>query len=197
MRILASPDHEQLAFDVAAARAFERVIRHVCTDAALVAFDLVDVRRVETHGRADVGAEAVTEIQMPADAQSRRAEAARAVRVRLHEFTQRREVGVVRGERFVLLAEVPAIRARAVVADHGARRLILVENLRHCDEEAVTCEHRSRAADGAGDLEDFREERDGGIFSRSRGTEDMRAHRPAGRGDVGKFVVNDGHVRRG
>ncbi len=101
-------------------------------------------------------------------------------------------VGVVAGEFLGDLVGVAFVSAGLIVGDNGADGFELVENFRDGDDEAVASEEGGGAANGAGDLEDFREEQQAGIFSVGSGTEDIGAHGAGGRGEVDGFFF-DGH----
>src|SRR5712672_1581419 len=101
-------------------------------------------------------------------------------------------VGVVAGEFLGDFVSVAFVSAGLVVGDDGAGGFELVENFRHGDDEAVAGEKRGGAADGAGDLEDFGEEEQAGIFAVGGGTKDAGAHGAGGGGEFDNFFF-DGH----
>ena len=63
----------------------------------------------------------------------------------------------------MVFQRVAAVGAGLVVGEDGSGGLELVVDLGHGDDVSVAGEHRGGAADGRGDLEDFRVEDDSGV----------------------------------
>src|SRR5947208_2231003 len=101
-------------------------------------------------------------------------------------------VGVVAGEFLGDLVGVAFVSAGLIVGNDGAGGLELVEDFGDGDDKAMAGEEGGGAANGAGDLEDFGEEEQAGIFSVGGGTENVGAHGAGGGGEVDGFFF-DGH----
>ena len=107
-------------------------------------------------------------------------------------------VGVVGRDRLGELQRVAAIGAGGVIAQHGARRLVLVVDLRHADHVAVPRHQRREPADRVGHLVDLGEEEHAGeaarILARDSRAEEVQAHRARARHrHVERLVGVDDH----
>lgn len=190
--ILAAPDHEEFALDLA--EAVEAVVVHALREAALM-----DVGGVETNGGEHGGIHGGAKCEVSADADAEGAEAAGAGWV-LREIGQGGAgIGVVVSERLGGFEGIAAVGAGLVVGEDGAGGFVLVVNLGHGDDEAVAGQQRGGAADGAGDLEYLGVEQEAGIATGRGGLVHVRAHRTGGGGEVdeGGFLDGHGWCRRG
>ena len=170
MRILPTPDHEQFGLDIL--RAGQRVIRHALAEAALV-----DVSGVKTNGGFDVripGRSAKAE--MATNANPQRAELAGAGRMRLQVIQNSARIRVVAGKFLGGFERIAAVGSGRVVGEHATGGLEFVIDLRHRHDKAVSGQQRSRAANGSGNLEDFRIHQDSRIPSGRHGTKDVCPH---------------------
>lgn len=186
VRILTTPDHEELALDVFGA--LERVVVGTFTKAAPV-----DVGGVEADGSAEVGVHGGAEGEVAADADAHCAEFAGTVGAGLEVIECGAGIGVVARELLGGLPLISAIRAGLIVGEDGAGGFELVVDLGHGDDVAVAREHGGGAADGAGDLKDLRVEDDAGIFAGGGGAEDVGAHGTKGSREFYLLVIEDDH----
>ncbi len=194
VRILPAPHHEELAVDRAFFRPFEGIIRHAEPQTARVRLKFVDVGCVKADPRADFGMETGSEVQMTADANSEGAKFAGAEGVLLQETNDGGGIGIIGVEGFVYFAPVSAVGSRGVVRQDFSEGLELVENLRHRHEKSLGGEESRGSADGPCGLENLREQEDPRKAPPGGGTEQVGAHETAGRFQITKFVVEDGHA---
>lgn len=189
VRVLTTPDHEELAFDFR--NTVEGVVVHALTECALV-----DVGGVEASRGEDVRVHRGAEGEMAAEADAEGAEFAGAVRVGGEVVEDGAGVGVVGGDGLGGLQGVAAVGAGLIVGEDGAGGFVFVVDFGDGDDEAVAGEKGGRATDGAGDLENLRVEDEAGIAAERGGLEKMRAHRAGGRGETEMGGVGESHGAR-
>ena len=97
----------------------------------------MNVCGVKTSRREHVLIHRGTKSEVASDADSHRAELARACRIRFEVIERGARIGVVGGKFFADLACVPAVGTGLIVGKHSARRLKLVINFGHVDLVAV------------------------------------------------------------
>lgn len=185
VRVLASPDHQELTLDVFGA--FERVVSAFAEGA------FVDVGGVKAGGGENVGVHGGAEGEVAADADAHGSEMAGAVGAGFEVVERGAGVGVVAGELFGGLEDVAAVGASLVVGKDGASGFELVVDLGAGDDVAVAGEHGGGAADGRGDLEDLGVEDDAGVTAGAGGADDVSAHGAVESVERDVLVVDDDH----
>src|SRR5271169_3119307 len=90
---------------------------------------------------------------------------------------------------------VAAVGAGHVVGQHGAERLVFVIDLGAADDVTLTGKKCRHPPNWAGDLVDLRVQQNAWIAARRRGPEQVQAHWPGRRRDVGEFLLDD-HLAR-
>ena len=189
MRVLPSPNHQELAFDFR--NPIERVILHALSESAFV-----DVRRVKTGGRENVRIHRGTKCKVAADADSNHAEFPGALRETFQIREDGSSIRVVSRNFLRGFQGVAAIRACLIVGEHDARSLELVINFRHRDNEPVAREECGGATNRAGDLENFREQKNPWVTARGVRLKDIRPHRSARSGEIDVLGFFDGHKKK-
>src|SRR3984885_12167686 len=184
VRVLAAPDHEEVAPDVGGAS--ERIVAFALAQRAPR-----DVSGVEADRAGDVGLHRGAEGEVAAQADAEGAEFAGAVRARGEVVERGAGVGVIAGKLFGVFELVAAVRAGLVVGEDSPGRLELVVDLGDGDDVAVTGEHGRHAADGAGDLEDLGPEDDAGILAGRNRAGDVSPHGSVGSGEIDEFFGDD------
>ena len=153
----------------------------------------MEIGRVEAGRRENAGIYRGAEGEVSANADAHGAELAGALRM-VGEIRHRAAGVIVVGSELLRgLEHIAALGAGLVVGENFARRLKLVVDLRHDDNEAVTREEGRGPANGTGDLENFRVEENARIFSWRRGPKYKAPHGPGRRSEVGKLRIDDCH----
>ena len=186
VRVLAAPDHEELAVDVGEAG------EGVVTGAAERGF--VDVGGVEAGGGEDAGIEGGAQGEVAAHADAHGTDGAGGVWAGAEVVEDGGGVGVVGVDGLLVFELVAAVGAGLVVGEDGAGGLEFVVDLRARDDVAVAGEESGGAADGGGDLEDFRVEDDARVAAAvAGGAQDVSAHGAGGCGEVDWRIFDEGH----
>src|SRR4029453_6032320 len=187
VRILAAPDHQQLAAKLP--DPVERVVIHTLPETALV-----DIGGVEAGRCPDIGIEGGTEGKMTTDADPDRPELAGARGVVGEKVQGGTGVRVVGSKLFSDLVGVAPLGARCVVGEDANSTLLqLLEDLRHRNDVAVAGKKGGGPADGTGHLEDLGEQHEPWVAPRGRGAQEVGAHRAVGRFKVDVFLRGDDH----
>jgi hypothetical protein len=156
----------------------------------------MDIRGVKTDSRKNLRLKATTETQVPANTDSNRTEFPGADCMSEKKLNQRTRIVVIGLQGLVHLAPVSAIGSFRIIRENFSKRFELVKNLRHRHDEPARSECCGTPADWTGGVKYFGEKDNPWKPSFGGRTEQMRAHRTAWRGDIGKLVVYDGHCRR-
>lgn len=188
VRVLAAPDHHELAFDVG--NAGERVVGFAKAEAALM-----NVGRVEAGGCGDLGEHGGSEGEMSAETDADRADASGAAVVAFQIRDDAAGVIVVGGDGLGVFEFVALVGTWLVVGEHGAGGEEFVIDFRHGDDEPVAGEEGGGATDGRGDLENLGIENEAGVTSGAGGAKDHAAHGTAGSGEIYEVGFTNGHER--
>ena len=106
-------------------------------------------------------------------------------------------IAVVGREFFFVLVEIAFVGAGLVVGEDSAGSFEFMINLGDCDDVTVAGEQGCGAADGAGELENFGVEDQGGVLAGGGGLEEVSAHGTCGGGEVDEGFRLDGHELSG
>ena len=189
VRILATPDREQLTLDIGESR--NRVVV-----AALAEGARMNVGGVEARGRFDVGLKRRPPGQMATDADAHRTERTGTRFMAREQVEGGARIAVVRGECLGELVRISAVGTGLVVFENDAGFAFqLVEDLRHGHYVAVPGEVGGHSADRARDLEDLRIEHDARVFPGCRRRKNVGPHRTGGGVDIDVGFGSQDHGR--
>ena len=152
---------------------------------------LVDVGRVKAGCCPYASVERATKREVSSDAHAHGTETPVTIFATGKVIEGGSRVVVVRRDGFRRLVMVASVGARLIVAEHGARRFELVENLRYDDDEAVARQHRGHSTNRPRPLEDLGEQDDAGASAGIDGTVNVTSHPARCRRQVNRRFFED------